>query len=100
MKKDDYDSFINLLGVECGIIDSRVVSNVYSALVRLIISEIAHKKVLELPGIGIFKKSINNKANIVRYNINRGDKDNYSSKSRLNFRINRRIRLLTRDFLD
>ena len=100
MKKDEFDSFINRLCIECGIIDNRVVENVYNGLLRLVVKELQLYKKIELPDLGTFKKGINNKANIVRYNVNTGTKENVLSKSRLNFRINRKIRLLTKEFLD
>jgi len=98
--KQDYDTFINLLCIECGIIDNSTVSMVYNGLIRLIIKELIAKKIIVLPEIGTFKKGTNYKSSIVQYNINQGTKENSLSKSRLNFRINQKLRLLTKDFLD
>jgi nucleoid DNA-binding protein len=100
MKQEQIDNFINGVCIECGIIDSRVVKSVYNGLVRYITNEINRTKLIELPMLGTFKKSSNNKANIIRYNLQKGTKENCLSTTRLNFKINPKLRMLTKEFLD
>jgi len=98
MNKDEVEQFLGDLCAECGIMDIRNGRDFYNGLQRFIIKNVREKGQVELPGIGKFSKTKNTHMNIVRYNVNTGSKENVFSESYVKFKIDRKLKLLCRDY--
>jgi len=98
MTNDEFDQFIADLCVECGIMDNRVGRDLYNGLFRFIVKTVKRNNFIELPNIGTFRKTKNKHENIVRYNVNRGTRENVFSESYVKFKIDKRLKIQCRDY--